>query len=359
MFNASRLTLARKRRQLTKKELAEKTKLTAVTLTRLEAGNTPEPSGDTVRAIAQALNYPMEFFYLHDSEDLSAEAVSFRSLSSLTARQRDAALAAGSIAFELHAWVAERFHLPPAQLLDLRDEDPIAAAEALRSHWGMGTKPVEHMVKLLESKGVRVFALSEQHKHVDAFSCWRNDVPYIFLNTFKSAERSRFDAAHELGHLVLHIHGTTNGSRDVERDADMFASAFLISRGDLIGHLGRVNSLAQLVTAKKRWGVSVSALARTAFDAKLISDWHYRDLCRQISQLGYRTSEPQGLQREKSILWRMVFDQLWKDGIARHRIAAELHVPLDEIESLVGELVTQSAPAPNPSEKKPALTLVS
>lgn len=359
MFNASRLTLARKRRQLTKKELAEKTKLTAVTLTRLEAGNTPEPGGDTVRAIAQALNYPMEFFYLHDSEDLSAEAVSFRSLSSLTARQRDAALAAGSIAFELHAWVAERFHLPPAQLLDLRDEDPIAAAEALRSHWGMGTKPVEHMVKLLESKGVRVFALSEQHKHVDAFSCWRNDVPYIFLNTFKSAERSRFDAAHELGHLVLHIHGTTNGSRDVERDADMFASAFLISRGDLIGHLGRVNSLAQLVTAKKRWGVSVSALARTAFDAKLISDWHYRDLCRQISQLGYRTSEPQGLQREKSILWRMIFDQLWKDGIARHRIAAELHVPLDEIESLVGELVTQSEQVPNSVEKKSVLRLVS
>ncbi|NNM64635.1 MAG: ImmA/IrrE family metallo-endopeptidase [Burkholderiales bacterium] len=359
MFNASRLTLARKRRQLTKKELAEKAKLTAVTLTRLEAGNTPEPGSDTVRAIAQALDYPTEFFYLNDSEELSTEAVSFRSLSSLTARQRDAALAAGSIAFELHAWVAERFHLPPAQLLDLRDEDPTAAAEALRSHWGMGTKPVEHMVKLLESKGVRVFALSEQHKHVDAFSCWRNDVPYVFLNTFKSAERSRFDAAHELGHLVLHIHGTTNGSRDVERDADMFASAFLISRGDLIGHLGRVNSLAQLVTAKKRWGVSVSALARTAFDAKLISDWHYRDLCKQISQLGYRTSEPQGLPREKSILWRMVFDQLWKDGIARHRIAAELHVPLDEIESLVGELVTQTAPAPNPGEKKPVLTIVS
>ncbi|WP_449371303.1 helix-turn-helix domain-containing protein [Thiomonas sp.] len=359
MFNASRLALARKRRQLTKKELAEKSKLTAVTLTRLESGNTPEPSGETVRAIAHALDYPTEFFYLNDSEELSAEAVSFRSLSSLTARQRDAALAAGSIAFELHAWVAERFHLPPAQLLDLRDEDPIAAAEALRSHWGMGTKPVEHMVKLLESKGVRVFALSEQHKHVDAFSCWRDDVPYVFLNTFKSAERSRFDAAHELGHLVLHIHGTTNGSRDVERDADVFASALLISRGDLIGHLGRVNSLAQLVAAKKRWGVSVSALARTAFDAKLISDWHYRDLCKQISQLGYRTSEPQGLPREKSFLWRMVFDQLWKDGITRHHIAAELHIPLDEIESLVGELVTQTTPAPNLREKKPALTIVS
>lgn len=358
MFNGSRLTLARKRRQFTKKELAEKAHLTALTLTRLETGDTPEPGSDTVRALAQVLNYPTEFFYLNDSEALSTEAVSFRSLSSLTARQRDAALAAGDLAFELHAWVIKRFELPTVQLIDLRDEDPRAAAQALRSHWGMGTKPVEHMIKLLESKGVRVFSLAEQHKHVDAFSCWHGNVPYIFLNTFKSAERSRFDAAHELGHLVLHIHGTTNGGRDVEREADMFASAFLINRGDLIGKLGRVNSLAQLVSAKSRWGVSVAALARTAFDAGLVSDWHYRELCKQMSHLGYRTTEPQGIEREKSILWRMVFDALWKDGITKDRIAAELHIPLDEIESLVGELVTQRIP-PLIGNKKPVLTIVS
>jgi len=359
MFNGGRLTLARKRRQFTKKELAEKAQLTALTLTRLEAGETPEPGSDTVRALAQALSYPTEFFYLSDSEALDTEAVSFRSLSSLTARQRDAALGAGDLAFELHEWVADRFELPAVQLLDLRDEDPTAAAEALRSHWGMGTKPVEHMIKLLESKGVRVFSLAEQHKHVDAFSCWRGNVPYIFLNTFKSAERSRFDAAHELGHLVLHVHGMTNGGGNVERDADKFASAFLISRGDLIGHLGRVGSLAQLVSAKKRWGVSVAALARTGFDAGLISDWHYRDLCKQMSSLGYRTNEPQGLDREKSVLWKMIFDELWKDGITKDRIAAELHIPLDEIESLVGELVAQPPPPPVTSNNRPILRIVS
>ncbi len=359
MFNGSRLTLARKRRQLTKKELAEKARLTALTLTRLEAGETPEPGGDTVRSLAQALNYPAEFFYLCDSEALNSGAVSFRSLSSLTARQRDAALAAGDLAFELHAWVADRFELPAVQLLDLRDEDPIAAAGALRSHWGMGAKPIGHMIKLLESKGVRIFSLAEQHKHVDAFSCWRGDVPYIFLNTFKSAERSRFDAAHELGHLVLHVHGTTNGSRNVETEADKFASAFLINRGDLSSHLGRVNSLAQLVSAKSRWGVSVAALARAAFDTGLISDWYYRDLCKQMSSLGYRTTEPQGLEREKSVLWKMLFDELWKDGITKDRIAAELHVPLDEIESLVGELVTQPPPTPTSSGKRPMLKIVS
>ena len=355
MFSASRLSVARKRRQITKKELAEKAGITAVHLTRLESGGAGEPGLETVRAIASALDYPFDFFYERDCDELTAEAVSFRSLSTLSARQRDAALAAGAIAFELHDWIADRFTLPEPLLLDLRDEEPGAAADALRSHWGIGTKPIEHMVKLLEAKGVRVFALAEQHKNVDAFSCWHNGVPFVFLNTFKSAERSRFDAAHELGHLVLHIHGA-NGSRDVEREADGFASAFLIHRGDLIGHLQRVHSLSQLLVAKKRWGVSVAALARTAFDADLISDWHYRDLCKQMSMLGYRSKEPDGLPREKSVLWRMVFEALWKEGVTRASVAKALHVPPEEIEALVGELVT-AQPMVSPRER-PKLFIV-
>ena len=106
MFNASRLTLARKRRQLTKKELAERAQLTAITLTRLEAGETPEPGSDTVRSLALVLNYPTEFFYLSDTEAHGAEAVSYRSLSSLTARPRDTALAAGDPAVALPGWAA-------------------------------------------------------------------------------------------------------------------------------------------------------------------------------------------------------------------------------------------------------------
>src|SRR5438105_2590836 len=126
MFNANRLMIARMRRQLTKKELAVRSGVSIPTVTRLDTGGA-EPSRETVQAIASALNYPMEFFYMDDCEMLTTEAVSFRSLSSLSARQRDAALAAGALAFELHDWVSKRFDLPKAQLLDLRDEDAVAA----------------------------------------------------------------------------------------------------------------------------------------------------------------------------------------------------------------------------------------
>lgn len=58
--------------------------------------------------------------------------------------------------------------------------------------------------------------------------------------------------------------------------------------------------------------------------------------------LGYRSTEPVSMEREKSVLWRMACYQLWKDGVTKQTIASELHIPLDEIESLIGQLVTQT-----------------
>lgn len=350
MFNSRRLSIARKRRQFTKKSLAEKAGISQLTLTRIETGQTQDPAQETVIALAKALSYPVRFFYLDDCEELPPEAVSFRSLSSLTARQRDAALSAGAIAHLLDDWVTERFNLPQSDLLDLRDEDPESAAIALRRHWGIGSKPIPDLLKLIEAKGVRVFALAESNKNVDAFSCWRNGTPYVFLNTFKSAERSRFDTAHEIGHLVMHLHGGASG-REVEREADQFASAFLIPRDDFEAHVPMVHSLEQLIAHKARWGVSVAALARTAFDSNVLSDWHYRELCKQISYRGYRTKEPFPMKREESVLWKKVFEELWKDRLTKDHVASQLGVPSDEISSLIGGLLgTVNELASRPTE---------
>lgn len=338
MFNCSKLALARKRRQLTKRELAEKSGITAVTLTRLETGKTTEPSMETLRALAEVLGYPVDFFFGENYEELTTDAASFRSLSTMSAAQRDAALAAGQIAFSLTEWINRRFDLPDHDLPNLREDDSISAAGSVRSYWGIGSKPIPKLLTLLEAKGVRVFTLAERNKNVDAFSCWKNDIPYIFLNTFKSSERTRFDAAHELGHLLMHRH-TPAGNMDGEREADMFAAAFLIPQDDLISHMPKIHSLKQLVEKKERWGVSVAALARTAFNNGLVSDWHYRDLCKQMSMLGYRTVEPRERDPERSAVWQKVLELLWKDGITKSHIAKELHLPIDEVEALIGPLV--------------------
>src|SRR4029077_3081434 len=109
-------------------------------------------------------------------------------------------------------------------------------------------------------KGVRVFSLSLDAAEVDAFSMWRQRTPFVFLNTKKSAEHSRFDAAHELGHLVLHRHGSPQG-REAEREANAFASAFLMPRATVLANMPRLATVDRLIKLKKYWAVSVAALA--------------------------------------------------------------------------------------------------
>jgi Zn-dependent peptidase ImmA (M78 family) len=209
---------------------------------------------------------------------------------------------------------------------------------ALRHNWGLGERPIRNMVHLMEAKGIRIFSLAEDTVDVDAFSLWRDQTPFVFLNTLKSAEHGRFDAAHELGHVVLHRHGGPQG-RDTERQANQFASAFLMPRASILAHVPRFATLNTLVQLKKQWIVSVSALAFRLHAVGAISDWHYRTLFIEIAQRGWRTNEPEGAQRETSQLLAKVFAALRDDGVSKDDVARALHVDATEVDKLVFGLI--------------------
>ena len=338
MFNPRRLSLARKRRQFTAKALAEKAGIAVDTISRLENGGNP-PDETTVAKLVQALGFPTEFFFDSDPEDIDTGAVSFRSFTKMSARERDAAISAGSLGLQLTKWIEERFNLPKSNLLDLSYEtDPEAAADALRQFWGIGERPIGNLLGLLETNGVRLFSLSENTASVNAFSFWRDDKPFIFLNNFKTAESSIFDAGHELGHLVMHKHGDPKETRSAEREANSFASAFLMPANDVKARVSRRITVETILKAKKRWRVSAMAMAYRLHSLRLLSDWQYKSLCVQLSRLGYRTNESDGVERETSVVWRKVLTQLWSEKTTKNNIAAELHLPLDELEGLIWNL---------------------
>jgi Zn-dependent peptidase ImmA (M78 family)/transcriptional regulator with XRE-family HTH domain len=349
VFNPQRLILGRKRRKLTARALAAAIGASPITISRLENGAN-EPEDETIDAVSRVLNFPRAFFYAADVDELPAEAASFRSLSSMTAKERDAALSAGAIAYLLSDWVSERFNLPSVDIPELRgDVAPEAAAQVVRASWEQGEQPVSSMIKLLESKGVRVFSLYEDTKNVDAFSCWRGEQPFVFLNTFKSTERSRFDAAHELGHLVMHRHGAPQDSRQAESEADRFASAFLMPPDDVLSRIRYVPDVATLIQAKKRWGVSVAALNYRLHKLGVVSEWQNRSLNVELSSRGFRRQEPEGLPPETSAIWPQVFRTLWRERVTREHIAAELNVPTEELDMILHRLtgpVTDEVRAP-------------
>lgn len=356
MFNPSRFALARKRRGMTKRELADCIGITERSVSAYEKGE-QEPERRTLQKIAEALRFPEPFFYGTDIDELAPDAASFRALTKMTARQRNSALGAGSIALLLNEWIEARFTLPKPDIPNLGREsgkigkpdtineeqidfpesgsehDPEAAAESLRSYWGLGELPIKNMIVLLESKGIRVFSLAIDAKEVDAFSMWYGGKPFIFLNTFKSAEHCRFDAAHELGHLVLHQHGQAQGP-ELEREANAFASAFLMPRRSVLANAPKTPTLKSLIAFKKYWTVSVAALNYRLHTLKLTTDWVYRSLCIQIAEAGYRTSEPESAQHETSLVLQKVFSALREEGVTKAAVAKQLLIDPEEINEL-------------------------
>lgn len=96
--------------------------------------------------------------------------------------------------------------IPQASNVDLSNLDEIEeAAETVRSAWGLGVGPLPHVVRELERHGIMVARVSTSKHEVDAFSVKFPGRPIVILGVDKAVTaRSRFDAAHELAHLVLH-----------------------------------------------------------------------------------------------------------------------------------------------------------
>lgn len=342
-FNPSRLVLARKRRGLSKTALAAASSISVRSLGYYESGEV-EPSDEHLERLAFKLELPTTFFFGTDIEEIMLDAASFRSLSTMTAAQRDSALAAGSFAVNLSKWIESRFELPAPSVPSLRGFEPETAARALRAEWGLGERPIRNVVHLLEAHGVRVFSLPVDSAKVDAFSVWHRNVPFMFLNPKKSAERGRTDSGHELGHLTLHSHGVPR-SREAELEADAFASAFLMPAGDVLAHAPRARmiSVTTIHQLKKRWGVSAIALVHRLKRLSVITEWQYRSFCIQLSQAGYRRREDE-MPRDTSQVFAKVFSMLRSEGITRSAIARDLSLTSAEIDALLVGLVIASVP---------------
>ena len=355
-FNPSRLGIARKRRVLNKTTLAKRIGVDLRTIARWENCES-EPTPENVDALVRVLQFPRAFFYGDDMEEPLAELTSFRSQKSLSAALRDAALAAGAIGFRIADWVNERFNLPASKVPELSWYDPESASRTLRQEWELGEKPISNMIQLLESKGVRVFSLAENTTKVNAYSTWRTDTPYVFLNTMKTAECSRFDAAHELGHLVLHQDCKLKG-REAEDQANAFARAFLMPRADVLSVLPRVRDLQDLISIKSRWRVSVAALNYRVHKLGITTDWRNRDFCIEIAKKGYNKNEPRRIEHEKSLVWEKVLKTLWSERTTQTDIADNLDLPVSEVEGLLFGVLNTSRGKPPTAPRRSGFSVV-
>jgi Zn-dependent peptidase ImmA (M78 family)/transcriptional regulator with XRE-family HTH domain len=267
------------------------------------------PKSEILGKIIDELNFPISYFTrdFDDYEDKDRTTIFFRSLKSSDKTRRDAAKVRAKWVERAFTFLQNSINYPkinipkldyiiPYEAVDIERIEEIT--QTLRDHWGVGNGPIQNIVALLEKNGFFVSRFEIGENKTDGFSYWIKNRPYIFLASDKNcAVRSRFDAAHELGHLILHFGIDMESLQDskildrIEKEANTFASAFLLPR-NTFGSEIMSSSIDSFVTLKKRWRVSIAAMIYRCESLCIFSDNQIIYLNKQISIRKWRKSEP-------------------------------------------------------------------
>ncbi len=305
-FTSERLVEARDSRGLTQVSLAELINRTSSSISRWEAGGqSPEP--DALDALARALNVPVAYF-LKPQPAHGPAPMFFRSMASTTQSVRKRTRArlrwAQDVALGVQEWVdLPDVSVPQLDVADHRqigDEDIERMAIECRSLWGLGTGPITDVLLVLENAGIVVVKEETGTVKMDGLSNWSaaDNRPYVLIASDKDAcARSRMDAAHELGHLVLHqglkANALTNSVefKEIERQAFDFAGAFLMPAESFSAEIWSP-SLNAFVALKERWKSSIGAMIMRCAKLDMLSEEYQRRLWKYYSARGWRRTEP-------------------------------------------------------------------
>lgn len=203
-------------------------------------GRKSVPRADTLHRLAEALEVGIQDLVTPAPE---LRRVRFRSFKRLRTREQ--------ILVAVGRWLADFNGLEellgakiPYQLAPRKGTaagrrpppSPRHAAARTREWMGLDPgEPVRDICGLLEAHGIKVYPLSVASDAFFGLSVAPADGgPAVVVNTWEriSVERWIFTAAHELGHLLLHLEDYDVVQRDEERrqekEANLFASYFLM-----------------------------------------------------------------------------------------------------------------------------------
>jgi Zn-dependent peptidase ImmA (M78 family) len=161
-------------------------------------------------------------------------------------------------------------------------------ARHVRERWAVPRGPIANLIDLIERAGALVVPCDFGVSEIDAVGMRLQGMPpLMFVNAGAPTDRLRFTVAHELGHLIMH----SLPNQDMEEQADLFASEFLMPELEIRPQLQRVD-LTVLAVLKRVWRVSMAALLVRAKQLKVITQAKYTALWKQMSALGFRRREP-------------------------------------------------------------------
>jgi Zn-dependent peptidase ImmA (M78 family) len=215
--------------------------------------------------------------------------------------------------------------------------DVAAIACDVRAAWDVAPGPIGHAIRTVERHGAVASRLLLDSDTVDAFSVPFPDRPVVVLGSDKGqADRSRWDASHELGHLVMHDPDPRR-SRHLEQQANWFAAEFLLPADQIAEELPTTADWARLAELKVRWGVSMTALLQRAKSLGMLSDSAYVQALKTMSTRGWNRREPVRLPHpENPVLLARAIELASQQGATLVQLADEIGLPAHHIRRIIG-----------------------
>lgn len=360
LLEPARLTQARHAIGITKRELANRLQISPAAIGQYEAG-TIKPRLEQLVRLADILQVPVGFFAAgRPRAGLDASMAHFRSLRSTRRFEREQAVTFVEQVWELAYELSRYVRLPRLDLPGWEDgaggeplgtdslnleatRDPVVAARMLRQRWQLAERPIPHLVRTLESRGIIVVTLNlPDSGRIDAFSTSRPPRPVIVLTCDKDdVYRHRFSAAHELGHLVLHSDALP-GDVQHEREANMFAAEFLSPAHRLAVQLPKRLDFGAFLRLQDEWGISVEALLYRSQELGVLSEASHRRGRIRLHELRASGAVPSAPIRnfggECPVMLSRAFAMASQEGIGMGRLSERLALPAARIRELLGEI---------------------
>lgn len=311
-FNGSRLKEARYFNSRSITELAKELGVSKQMVSKYENGK-GEPLPETFFKLVKALGFPAKFYFGTDKVKVKSIETFYRSRFTATQKQKSPSEFLKKLAYYYRDFLEDYLDFPSTTLpesfmeevYDLYEQKKIEQiAQNLREYWNLGSNPIPDMVNLLERKGFVVCDIPTAMDKVDAFGggvgAEGREYYIIFLDTKETDFFKRqFSAAHELGHWILHS-GIVDPQdlepaeyRNIEQEANDFASAFLLPAHQFIKEIGEEElTLNYVLSLRSTWYVSMAALLMRAKKLHVITEEAYVKFQKQISYRKWRKHEP-------------------------------------------------------------------
>nr|WP_319401783.1 XRE family transcriptional regulator [uncultured Carboxylicivirga sp.] len=296
-INFKQLTFAREYRGYSQSELAKNVSgLSQSNLSKFEKGISTLSEELIVKVIG-FLNFPSGF--LSKSISNTVENPHYRKRSTISKKIVTNIESSIKLVGYIVDQMTESIEWPEFNLDTLDIEDGYSVKNiANHTRKSMGLKsgrPVQDIFQLLERHGIVVVEIDITEKFDGASIKSDEGCPIIIINKRFSNDRKRFTLAHELGHMIMHVLGgfpipDYRDHKTREREADMFASEFLMPESDIKKSLYglKLSSLSEL---KKYWLTSMASILRRAYDLGCIDKDRYTYLNIEMSRLGLKKNE--------------------------------------------------------------------